>query len=453
MSSVPIFGYALRLNTTLVPFMEKSDPVVRDSHDPLTGLLDRTAFRALLEAECERSARNRHPFGLIFFDIDRFKVVNYGYGVEHGDALLISLANLAHKMLRGTGYVGRWGGQEFLCLLPNTDKNATDKLAEQLRRAIETAAVHHTDVELHATASFGTACYPEDGDSSGQLLAALGAALHQAKASGRNRVVPASKLRPQLFGVGRMLSQALQEGRVVPAFQPIVELKSGKIVADEALARIVSPSHRVIPASAFIDAARELQLSHQIDRSILLQTFAHCVATLQRNETRAHFVNISGNLLRHPDIVAELLTEATRHCDAFDDHNGPGKLIVIEVTERELVEDLQAAHKMLKPFLDFGIRLALDDFGSGYSSFKYLADLPFSFLKIEGSLIRRVTEPRVRTIVQGIQRTATDLGLISLAEYIEDEQIADIVREIGIDWGQGYHFGKPALLEQGPHIE
>jgi diguanylate cyclase (GGDEF)-like protein len=431
--------------------MEKSDTTAGDARDPLTGLLDRGAFRALLEKELTRSAGSHLPFGLIFFDIDRFKVVNYGYGVEHGDALLMSLANLASKMLRDTDHVGRWGGQEFLCLLPNTDKGATEELAERLRRAIESAAVRHAHVDLHATASFGAACYPEDGESSGQLLAALGAALHQAKAGGRNRVVPASKLRPQLFGVGRMLSQALHEGRLVPAFQPIVELTSGKIVAEEALARIVSPNRSIIPASAFIDAARELQLSHQIDRSILLHTFAHCVTSLQHSRELTHFVNISGNLLRHPNIVAELLVEAAKSCAACAERIGPLKPIVIEVTERELVDDLQAAHDMLKPFLDFGIRLALDDFGSGYSSFKYLADLPFSFLKIEGSLIRRVAEPRVRTIVQGIQRAAADLGLISLAEYVENDQIADIVRDIGIDWGQGYHFGKPKLPTHG-HI-
>ncbi len=98
-------------------------------------------------------------------------------------------------------------------------------MAERLRRAIEAASVSHAEVELHATASFATACYPKDGDSSDRLLAALGAALHQAKSTGRNRVVPASGLRPQLFGIGRMLSQALREGRVVPAFQPIVDLK------------------------------------------------------------------------------------------------------------------------------------------------------------------------------------------------------------------------------------
>jgi len=425
--------------------MEKPNSTLRGTRDPLTGLLDRTAFRALLESERERSARSHRPFGLILFDIDRFKVVNYGYGEQHGDALLVSLAELAHKTLRPTDFLSSWGGQEFLCLLPNTDKTATEDLAEHLRRAIEAASVSHAEVELRATASFATACYPKDGDSTDRLLAALGAALHQAKSTGRNRVVPASGLRPQLFGIGRMLSQALREGRVIPSFQPIVDLKTGAVVAEEALARIVSPNRSIIPASAFIDAAHELQLTYQLDRTIILQTFSHCVATLQTHTPRAHFVNISGNLLRHPDVVMELLAEASRNCAACGDLIGPVKPIVIEVTERELLDDLPAARKMLQPFLDFGMRLALDDFGSGYSSYKYLADLPFSFLKIEGMLIRRVAEPRVRTIVQGIQRTAADLGLITLAEYVENDQIADIVREIGIDWGQGYHFGKPAL--------
>jgi diguanylate cyclase (GGDEF)-like protein len=428
--------------------MDKLGPVVRDSRDPLTGLLDRNTFRALLEAERERSAHSRHPFGLIFFDIDRFKVVNYGFGEQHGDAVLVTLSDLARSTLRPTDSVSRWGGQEFLCLLPNTGKTATEELAERLRHAFEAATVSHAEVELRATASFATACYPEDGDSSERLLAALGAALHQAKATGRNRVVAASALRPQLFGIGRMLSQAIREGRVVPAYQPIVDLKSGKIVAEEALARVVSPNRHIIPASAFIEAARELQLTYQLDRAIILQTFSHCLAALQRNAPLAHFVNISGNLLRHPEVVAELLAEAARSCSLNAEWADPKRPIVIEVTERELVDDLAAAHNMLKPFLDFGMRLALDDFGSGYSSYKYLADLPFSFLKIEGSLIRRVTEPRVRTIVQGIQRTAADLGLISLAEYVEDEQIANIVRDIGIDWGQGYHFGKPELPEK-----
>jgi diguanylate cyclase (GGDEF)-like protein len=247
--------------------MEKPNPTLHGTRDPLTGLLDRTAFRALLESERERSARSHRPFGLILFDIDRFKVVNYGYGEQHGDALLVSLAELAHKTLRPTDFLSSWGGQEFLCLLPNTDKAATEDLAERLRRAIEAASVSHAEVELRATASFATACYPKDGDSTDRLLAALGAALHQAKSTGRNRVVPASGLRPQLFGIGRMLSQALREGRVVPAFQPIVDLKTGGGGRGGSGAHRGPTAHH--PRQRLHRRCNELQLTYQLDRTII----------------------------------------------------------------------------------------------------------------------------------------------------------------------------------------
>jgi diguanylate cyclase (GGDEF)-like protein len=414
--------------------------------DPLTGLLDRGSFQATLEATRDLSARHHRPFGLILFDIDRFKIVNYGYGQQYGDYVLHHIARLTQQHLRPGDQLSRWGGQEFLCLLPDTGKATTEALAERLREAIEATVTQVEGVELHVTASFATACYPQDGDSVDKLLAASGAALHHAKASGRNRVVPASRVRPELFGAGRMLDQALRENRVVPAYQPIVDLQTGEMVAEEAVARIISPSGRTIPASAFIEAASELQLTYQIDRTIILQTFSHCVASLQRQRPLAHFVNISGNLLHHPDVVTEILSEARRNCAACGDLIGPVKPLVIEVTERELLEDLNAVRNMLKPFLDFGLRLALDDFGSGYSSYRYLADLPFSFLKIDGELIRRATEPRVRTILQGIQRTASDLGILTLAELVENQEIADIVRDLGINWGQGYHFGAPQIV-------
>ena len=415
------------------------------SLDPLTGLPDRTEFRHALEAEVAYSARTGRPLGIILFDIDRFKIVNYGYGEQQGNAVLRQVAEVARQLLRHNDSISRWGGQEFLCVLPNTGKSEAEQLAARLRATIEQTITRVDDLQLQVTASFATAGFPDDGDGVDKLLAACGAALHHAKASGRNRVVPASRVRAELYGAGRMLDQALRSGRVIPAFQPIVDLQSGAVVAEESLARVRNPSGRVIPASAFIEAARELQLTYQIDRAILLQTFAHCVETLSDAAPRAHFVNISGNLLRHPDVVAEILTEARETCMTCGERLGPIKPLVIEITERELLEDLREVRHMLKPFLDFGLRLALDDFGSGYSSYRYLADLPFSFLKIDGELIQRVTEPRVRTIVQGIQRTAGELGIVTLAEYVENQEIATIVRDLGIDWGQGYHFGAPQL--------
>jgi EAL domain-containing protein (putative c-di-GMP-specific phosphodiesterase class I) len=127
------------------------------------------------------------------------------------------------------------------------------------------------------------------------------------------------------------------------------------------------------------------------------------------------------------------------------------KPLVIEITERELVEDTQEALRTLQPLLDFGLRLALDDFGSGYSSYRYLLDLPFHFLKIEGELVRHITtNNKAKRIVQHIQNMAVDLGLITVAEFITDQATAQELAEMGIDWGQGFYLGKPALMQSTP---
>lgn len=237
-------------------------------------------------------------------------------------------------------------------------------------------------------------------------------------------------------GIHQTLNSALRDGRVLAAYQPIIDLKTGAVVAEEALARIRSPNGSIIPASVFLVAAREMALTHMLDRAILLQTFTR--ASTAANPGRLYLLNISTRLLHQCDLLKELLSMASQS-------NVAGKFFVIQLTGHELLDRPQETQRLLAPFLDFGMRLALDDFGSGGSSYKYLASLPFTFLKIDGSLIRRLAETRVRIIVQGIQEIAARLGVITLAEHIESQEIADHVRALNIDWGQGKHFGKPLL--------
>lgn len=414
------------------------------SRDQLTGLLNRAALHEAIEEELDRAAKEGTPLALVLFDIDRFKLINYGYGDMHGDMVLQEVAELAERKLPAT-LLGRWSGQQFLCILPRTGGEKACSLAEALREGIQRLILPIDGHSLRVSASFGIACFPHDGDLVRTLLAAAEAALYQAKDSGRNRVVHAQALKHQIFGMGAMLEAALRENRVLPAYQPIVDLKSGQIVAEEALARIVPRKGPPLEAEDFIEVARQLQLTYRVDHAIINSTINRCLASLEDGPPRLHFVNISGNLLRNPDVVQKLLHSVQENCRACADRVGAQKPLVIEITEREFVGDIRKARELLAPFVDFGLRLALDDFGSGYSSFQYLADLPFSFLKIEGSLIRRVTEPRVRAIVQGIQNTAADLGLITLAECVESAEIADVVRAIGVDWGQGYYYERPSL--------
>lgn len=248
----------------------------------------------------------------------------------------------------------------------------------------------------------------------------------------------------QPFGIGQVLSLALRENRVLAAYQPIVDLQTGAVVAEEALARILSPNRSIIPASAFLEVARELALTPLLDRAIMLQTFAHSAVTPAHDHARAYFLNISTGLLRETNLLSELLHAAPERA-VNTDKNALSNPFVIQLANRELLDNPRETLRLLTPCLDIGMRLALHDCGSGGSSYQHLASLPFSYLKIEGALIRRLSEARVRTIVKGIQQIAAGLGILTLAEHIETEEIANQARTLGIDWGQGKYFGKPAL--------
>ncbi|MHB1636328.1 EAL domain-containing protein [Acidiferrobacter thiooxydans] len=241
------------------------------------------------------------------------------------------------------------------------------------------------------------------------------------------------------------LQAALAEGRIQAAYQPIVALDTGAIVAEEALARWVTLDGTLVPAGAFIETAAAAGLLAAIDEAVLTQTLARChdrrVAGLA---PRLHFVNISTALLCAPERLARLAGVAAT-CGTRDATDDPRlRSLVVEITERELIPHLQALAGMLHPLLAAGVRLALDDFGSGYSSFLYLADLPISFLKIEQALIARVGyDRRVDAMIRSIGRLAEDLGIVTIAEGIESTASARAVAALGISWGQGYHFGRP----------
>lgn len=397
-----------------------------------------------LETEIARAVRRRRQVGVVLFSVDRFKLIISRFGHREADVLLNRVAAVAKGVLGKRGKMGPWGGDEFLCILPDADVAASLEAAEEMRHAIEQIVIPISADITNATASFGIACYPEDGRDLKYLLIAADEALHHAKSTGRNRVVAARGLPARLLNMGGVLETALREDRVMAAYQPIVDLETGQVVAEEALARIITAEGDVIAAEDFIHVASQFQLTHKIDRAIVLSAFNRCANGGRAGKPITQFINISADLLRHPQVLKELLLFARTHCD----QGGKTKPLVIEVTERELLGNLEATRRTLAPFLDFGLRLALDDFGSGYSSFQYLADLPVSFLKIDGRLIRRVHEPKVNALVRGIQSIASELNLTTLAEFVETERQVDILRDTGIDWAQGHHYGQAVLNEE-----
>ena len=399
--------------------------------------------RAEILARLESLLAENPPggFGVVLFSIDRFQFINSRYGHAPADTVLERVGAAAKQLLRHKGLVGRWGGDEFLCLLTAADGAAADAMAEQLRARIADLVIPLDSSVLTVTCSFGAAAHPDNGADADALLAAANAALLQARQSGRNRVVRASGPESRVFRIGGVVETALREERIMPAYQPIFDLVSGRIVAEEALARIVTTGDEVLAADEFIDAASQLQLTHKIDRAVVAAVLRRCAA-MTADDRRALFVNVSGDMLRRPELVRELL-ETARTARAAE-----GGEVVLEITERELLGDPETVKSLFAPFVEHGFKLALDDFGSGYSSFQYLADLPVSFLKIDGRLIQRLHESRIRAIVRGIQNTARELGLITLAEYVEQERQANILREMGVNWAQGHYFSKAAMDEK-----
>ncbi|MHB1566927.1 MAG: sensor domain-containing protein [Acidiferrobacter sp.] len=415
-------------------------------HDILTGLYRRNVLEEALVHAHASSQTTGKPYSVALVDLDHFKMVNDSYGHAVGDRVLIDVAEILRQTFRLGDLVGRWGGEEFLCLLPGLNAEGALGVAERVRQQIAQTVIMADDRKLQITASIGVGSYPGEGTQIADILVQADTALYQAKQQGGNQVAQAGEA-PGIFWIGGQIEEALRTSQIVAAYQPIVVLASGQRVADEALARLVRPDHSVMTATDFIEAASHLGQLYRIDQAVIAQVMDRCVAELNTGHVpMLHFFNASAGLLSQTPYLTALLDKAR----CYERTRGPGQgfqvPLVIEITERAILRNPQAVSRDLQPLIDFGFRIALDDFGSGYSSLLYLAQFPISFLKIEQKLVAQVrTDRRVAMIVRSVAALAHDLGLTTIAEGIEDEASQAMLRELGIDWGQGYHFGSPEV--------
>ena len=421
------------------------------NYDPLTNLPNRDTIQQTLSQLHEWHQLNDKPYTILMLDLDRFKLINDSYGHSSGDLLLQHIASQLKNLVKVREHVGRWGGEEFLCILAETNFETGLRTAEQLRSKIAGFSINIRQQDIFTTTSIGVASFPRDGEEITDILKIADAALYEAKRAGRNTVSSSDDKGSAFLSTATLLGNALNENRILPAYQPIFDLHSGQQMADEVLARIIDPDGREpMPAGRFIDAAVHLQLVHRIDFEVARQAILYCSSCVRQGEDpHPHFVNISAELLRHPDLVQGILNTALQECQICGELIGEEKPLVIEITEHALLQNTEKAKQILAPFLDFGLRLAIDDFGVGYSSLNYLADLPVSFLKIDGSLVQRVTrDKKIQSIIKGIQGIADDLDLITVGEFVENPETVDVLRELGVQWGQGFYFGKPRFLHE-----
>lgn len=401
--------------------------------DPLTGLYNRRHFDGQLEAILAEHLPKNLPVCLLLIDLDGFKFINDTYGHHVGDEVLRTTALMLQRQVRRNDYIARMAGDEFAMVLKNTDiKNATHiarKLHGQISGAHIPLPMGHMQLQLR----IGVAEAPTHGRNARDLVSAADVALYHSKRRGGNRIEvlspDVSQATMSIFSQGFRLRGALEQGQIHPAFQPIYDMQTGTLVAYEVLARL-RLDDGVVQAKDFIALAAELGLTRDIDLHIIREALRF---TPKR---QALFLNVDPASFTDKEFVREL-TEQLRAARADD------RPITIEVTERAspAIEDLKRELDTLRAL---GCKIALDDFGSGYTTYNFLSQLRPDYLKIEGSFVRAMlTNEADRKIVAHIHGLAQSFGMKTIAESVENEATEKALQQIGIHKVQGWLYGAP----------
>jgi diguanylate cyclase (GGDEF)-like protein len=411
-------------------------------HDELTGLLNRRGVLRSIQRIHTSAARSGQPYCLAILDLDHFKQINDAYGHAVGDEVLRRVAKSLLNDLRQKDWVGRWGGEEFVVILPETTEAQALNTVERLRNAIGNQHIQTRGFEVGMTLSAGLAMCQAPADVPDDVLALADSALYAAKAAGRNRTVfYGNKLGEQAISIAVLVQDALRTAGIQPAYQSIVELQSQRLVGTEAFARIVGQDCTIVNAASFLQVAEQLGLMHKIDRLLMQAVLKRMTDQGLEGETpQLFFANLSGDLLRHSDIVAEL-ADALRKDQAAPNR---ARSLVLKLTEQQISTDTEEIATILAPLLHLGCRLAIGDCGSDASSYRFMTDLPVDFLELDAHLIRLATKsPRALAMLRAIVNAAHEIGQITIAKQVEDQATLDRLLEIGVDWGQGYLFGRP----------
>ena len=411
--------------------------------DALTGLLNRRSFTRELDLQAARVNRYGAEGALLMIDLDHFKYVNDTLGHHAGDAIIRSAASGFAERLRVSDVLARLGGDEFAVLLPKADAVKAQRVAAELQDAL--SEPHPGIAERRAlTASVGIATF-EPRLSGEEVLRRADLAMYEAKEAGRNcaRVYDPGErgeelMRARVSSVSQ-IRDALDRGRFTMLAQPIIDYRTGLVAQHELLLRMLDGGDHPVPSTEFLRTAERLDMITEIDAWVI----RHAIELLAREALPVAglpvHVNISGRSLDTP--LLELIESELERTPV-----APARLI-FEVTETAAVRHITQARRFGHRLAELGCGLALDDFGAGFGTFYYLKHLPFDYLKIDGEFVRNCCNDATdRTVIEAVVSIARGLGKATIAEYVEGEDTAKLLMELGVDYGQGYHHGHPGPI-------
>ncbi|MEJ2059084.1 MAG: EAL domain-containing protein [Gammaproteobacteria bacterium] len=420
-------------------------------HDELTGLFNRRRLDEEIEAAIRAANQHQHTAALISIDIDQFRLINMAEGYQAGDRLLIEISHEIRKLCQPTDTVCRIGADEFAVLRHDADIQIGQLLAQEIREVIERHQIEFGELPYQCTASLGlTMIEAGESERPEDILNRANQAFRTAKRQGRNAVYlynplnsEIDSLRKQAYWANR-IRLALTENRFRLMFQPIVPLQGEPGQRYEVLVRMLDGSGQLHSPAEFIKAAEAAGMIHSIDKWVS----GKAIDILSEMDPAVRFcVNLSGHAPEDPSLLSHIEGRIQR--SGID----PARL-TFEITETAPSSDFQQTVTMVKRLKALGCGFALDDFGSGYNTFCYLRELPFNEVKIDGSFIRHLTDKPVdQSLVRAMVDAARALDLKTIAEMVEDEDALSLLKQLGVDYAQGYAVGKPSLSLPGVSLD
>jgi diguanylate cyclase (GGDEF)-like protein/PAS domain S-box-containing protein len=472
----PVEGVALRIDGRVVPVevalsswrigSERNfSAIVRDiterkqherelqqlaDHDPITNLFNRRRFEQELERVVSECARYERTAALLVLDLDGFKEVNDLHGHAAGDEILVKVGALLRAAVRDSDVVGRLGGDEFGIIVQEADRAEAECVTKKIVEAVRGSGMVISDlVRAQVSASVGIALIEPGAEVTvGELEVGADRAMYRAKAVGRSGyafMVPDDEAGRELAARRSWISRlrdSLDNDLFELQAQPIVTINGDGVPRYELLLRMRDEHNRLLAPSAFLDNAERFDLIGGIDRWVLGRAVHMLHDHHQAGNDINLTVNLSGKTMNDEAIVTDL-------AQMLQEHPIPRGALIVEVTETAAIVNIERAAALARELRALGCHFALDDFGSGFSSFYYLKHLEFDYLKIDGEFVANlVANPADQLVVRAVVDIARGLGSRTIAEFVGDDATVALLHDIGVDYGQGFHLGRPGPLEQ-----
>jgi len=417
--------------------------VILANQDHLTGLSNRRRFLEDLNHEIRRVERDDQLGVLLLIDLDHLKLVNDTAGHAAGDQIIVQVAGLLKRASREQDFLARISGDEFAVAYSAMSEEQGIEKAHQLLERINALKPRYGGRTLNISASVGVVTFPKQGKVPVELMAKADAAMSAAKSSGRNRVhhynetdMMRERMDNQLVWKDRLL-EVLERDALHLVFQPIVGVSSGEVHHYEVLVRMLEDDGSLISPGKFIPAAEQFGLIQQVDRQIVSKAIRYLADLPAQMADIGFSINLSGLSVGRQDMY-DLIEQEVRE-GGID----PAR-ITFEITETAACEQLNNAMEFIQKIRQLGCQVSLDDFGVGFSSFSYLKHLRADILKIDGSFIRDIHNNNAdQLFVKALVDVARGMGMRTIAEFVENEQVFERVRNLGVDYVQGYYLGKP----------